>query len=349
MALPSSGTLKLSQIQGEFGGSNPIKLSEYYGADAGVPSSGTIKVSDFYGKSSFTAFGYRDFTNVGWQSMNVPVGVSSVCIVCIGGGGGGGAALWGGGGGGGGGLTYVNDVPVTAGEKIEVYVANGGDNTGRGDGTDGQGTQARLPGRGNKIICWANGGKGGSGQNLGEYGKNVGGAGGGRWNYENDFGASKISSVDGYWGGAGYDDYAGGGGGAAGYSTTGPGRAGWGGSKHPDEANDGNAGKSGGGGGGHWIRDNANTPGSGRNGFSGGGVGLKQGTSGAGGESVPYGGGPGYGGSGGANGSTNAGGNYGGGGGATSEDYDSNRRGCVGGQGACRIIWGTGKSFPNNF
>ena len=346
MALPSSGTLKLSDIQGEFGGSNPIKLSEYYGADAGVPNSGTIKVSDFYGKSSFTAFGYRDFINVGWQSMNAPAGVSSICIVCIGGGGGGGAALWGGGGGGGGALTYVNDVPVTPGEKIEVYVANGGNNLGRGDGTDGQGTQARLPGRGNKIICWANGGRAGAGQNVGEYGKCLGGNGGGQWNYVNDFGASLIVTVNGYWGGSGYNDWAGGGGGAAGYSNTGPYNAGWGGSEHPDEKSGGLAGKSGGGGGGNPLRDDLNTPGTGRNGRSGGGVGLKKGSNGAGGETTN---GSGNGGSGGGNGSSTAGGKYGGGGGATSEDMDPDRRACVGGSGACRIIWGTGKSFPNNF
>ena len=50
-ALPSTGPLSMSQIQGEFGGSNPISLSEYYGAAAGVPGSGTISISDFRGKS----------------------------------------------------------------------------------------------------------------------------------------------------------------------------------------------------------------------------------------------------------------------------------------------------------
>jgi len=53
MTLPSSGPLSLSDIQGEFGGSNPISLSEYYaggglvpsgtsGTYGAVPSSGTI-------------------------------------------------------------------------------------------------------------------------------------------------------------------------------------------------------------------------------------------------------------------------------------------------------------------
>jgi hypothetical protein len=50
MTLPSSGRISSSQIQNEFGGSNPISISQYYGLDSGVPSSGPIKFSDFYGK-----------------------------------------------------------------------------------------------------------------------------------------------------------------------------------------------------------------------------------------------------------------------------------------------------------
>jgi hypothetical protein len=56
MALPASGPLSLSQIQGEFGGSNPISLSEYYRGgglvtnnNTSVPTSGTIRISNFYG------------------------------------------------------------------------------------------------------------------------------------------------------------------------------------------------------------------------------------------------------------------------------------------------------------
>ena len=52
MAIPGSGPVSLDDIQTEFGGTNPISLSEYYGADTGVPASGTISVSDFYGTSS---------------------------------------------------------------------------------------------------------------------------------------------------------------------------------------------------------------------------------------------------------------------------------------------------------
>jgi hypothetical protein len=60
MALPASGPLSLADIQGEFGGSNPISLSEYYaggglvppgttGTYGAVPTSGTISIQNFYG------------------------------------------------------------------------------------------------------------------------------------------------------------------------------------------------------------------------------------------------------------------------------------------------------------
>lgn len=52
MALQTSGAISLDDIQTEFGGSNPISLSEYYGAAAGIPASGTISLSDFYGASA---------------------------------------------------------------------------------------------------------------------------------------------------------------------------------------------------------------------------------------------------------------------------------------------------------
>lgn len=62
MPLPSSGPLSLNDIQTEFGGTNPISLSEYYAGGANVPagttgtygavpSSGTISIRNFYGTS----------------------------------------------------------------------------------------------------------------------------------------------------------------------------------------------------------------------------------------------------------------------------------------------------------
>ena len=63
MALQSSGAISLSQIQSEWGGSNPISLSEYYLGSlptgrtnyGSIPSSGEIQMSDFYGTNSAVA------------------------------------------------------------------------------------------------------------------------------------------------------------------------------------------------------------------------------------------------------------------------------------------------------
>jgi len=63
MALQASGAIKLSEIQSEFGGANPISMSEYYSGGSfvpagtsGVPSSGAISVGAFYGASNQYSF-----------------------------------------------------------------------------------------------------------------------------------------------------------------------------------------------------------------------------------------------------------------------------------------------------
>jgi hypothetical protein len=63
MALQPSGLITLSDIQDEFGGANPIGLSEYYRGGAyttsnntSVPTSGAISLSDFYGATSQFSF-----------------------------------------------------------------------------------------------------------------------------------------------------------------------------------------------------------------------------------------------------------------------------------------------------
>ena len=63
MAIPSSGSLALSAIQTEFGGSNPISMSEYYaggsnvpsgttGNNGNVPTSGALDFNDFRGSTN---------------------------------------------------------------------------------------------------------------------------------------------------------------------------------------------------------------------------------------------------------------------------------------------------------
>jgi hypothetical protein len=60
MAITSSGEIKYSDIQTEFGGSNPIAISEYYYNASGYitnsafPASGEYKLSRFYGAANVT-------------------------------------------------------------------------------------------------------------------------------------------------------------------------------------------------------------------------------------------------------------------------------------------------------
>lgn len=75
MAIPSSGPLTLADIQTEFGGSNPISLSEYYaggglvpagtsGTYGAVPSSGQISIQNFYGTQNQFGGGNQSVTDL---------------------------------------------------------------------------------------------------------------------------------------------------------------------------------------------------------------------------------------------------------------------------------------------
>lgn len=90
MALQTSGKICLSEIQSTFGGSNPICLSEYYGASSGVPTSGKICLSDFYGASAgvnlsltiasnTTNYNMRTaFVNAGWDGTTPLTGTVTI-------------------------------------------------------------------------------------------------------------------------------------------------------------------------------------------------------------------------------------------------------------------------------
>lgn len=52
MVLPTTGPLSFTAIVGEFGGTVPHSMSEYYNKATGIPASGTISFSDFRGKSN---------------------------------------------------------------------------------------------------------------------------------------------------------------------------------------------------------------------------------------------------------------------------------------------------------
>ena len=75
-ALAASGALSLGtsagtdrSISAEFGGTTPHALSEYYGADTGVPSSGAIDFSDFHGTSSVD-YSVPPITNCLWTHFD---------------------------------------------------------------------------------------------------------------------------------------------------------------------------------------------------------------------------------------------------------------------------------------
>lgn len=65
MALPTSGPLSMSQIRTEFGGSNPVSLSQYYRGGALVPSSvANIQPTSADTTNVITESGNRFFYNL---------------------------------------------------------------------------------------------------------------------------------------------------------------------------------------------------------------------------------------------------------------------------------------------
>ncbi len=258
--------------------------------------------------------GEADFLTPGTYTWNVPPGVTNVSAVVVGAGGGGNGGIGtAGGGGGGGGLCYDATLTVTPGSQMVVDVGARGVNGGGGGQSDFGGATVY-------------GGSGASGV--------TGGAGGGAiasgaWIcYGGGNGGTTNSST-----------YGAGGGGAAGYG-------GWAGSGGSGSSTScppgGSSGGPGSGGGGGGSGSGASTPGVG---FAGGGVGLNgTGAAGAGG-SANCGSGGAAGGNGGLGTSF-----YGGGGPGRADVYILGRpyHMTYGVNGAVRIIWGPGRSYPSN-
>lgn len=375
MPIANSGAVSFTDIQTEFGGSNPIAIDEYYagganvpagtsGTNGAVPSSGQIGVNSFVGTTK-TVAGQQAYTAAGDYTWVAPAGVTSVSVVAIGGGGGGGGMDYYGGGGGG--LGYKNNYTVTPGVGYAVKVGYGGPGNLNGFGNVGEdsyfvsGSVVKgVAGTGTSNAC--------AGGFVGD--------GGGRG--ARPAGANPSNA----YGGGGAGGYAGG----SGPGCIGTGGRGGGGGAYGSGAA-GNSGGAAGGGGYFACAPFGQTgevhefPGAG----GGGGVGiLGQGSVGAGGGPGGVGGGGtscvdgsygGSGGSGGANGGRGsgynstvtggAGGAYGGGGGMGGGYkvggiiccygpvfyYPNTQRrntGGTGGVGAVRIIWpGTARSFPS--
>ena len=94
MTLQTSGAISLSQVQTEFGGANPISMSEYYagganvpgstsGVNGAVPTSGAISMSKFFGTSD-VAFSPSGGASVGAAVALSDIGslYASVTITC---------------------------------------------------------------------------------------------------------------------------------------------------------------------------------------------------------------------------------------------------------------------------
>lgn len=89
MALQANGTISLTQVATEFGGTAPHQMSEYYGVDTGVPTVGSaIGLGNFYNKASrFVATIttsvkelnlYTWLTSIGWdQNRKVELTINS--------------------------------------------------------------------------------------------------------------------------------------------------------------------------------------------------------------------------------------------------------------------------------
>jgi hypothetical protein len=154
MAIPLTGPISLTDIQTEFGGTNPVSLSEYYKGGAyvlttdyapNVPTSGVISLSDFYGarRTTLTTVTY---STPGDNIFIAPATiVGNLVVTMTGAGGGGGGPDSQPGYPGYGGLTVTNaQIPISEGDIVNAYVGGGGGAGGSGGGGGGGG---------GKIIC----------------------------------------------------------------------------------------------------------------------------------------------------------------------------------------------------
>ena len=159
MALQTSGLITLQDLQDEFGGSDPIKMSQFYrggtlvpdfSLNNSVPTSGNIKLSDFYGASKGIEVSYT----------------------LIGAGGGGGYGVDNGAGTGSSGAgsktTLVKDSVTLVDAPGGAGGVNGRDN---GTGTGGNGADS--------TFSTSTGGAGGGANAAGGAGSQGGGGGGG--------------------------------------------------------------------------------------------------------------------------------------------------------------------------
>jgi len=258
MTLPAVGSaISISQIQTEYGGSNPASLSEYYGK-GNAPASGAITMSEDFGGtqaetvisssaqqitvSSYISSGevlrinsgvyiWSDSTSTAGMIINIPCTIINDGYIIGKGGAGNGNN--------GGPAISVTSSGVTIVNNSGAFIAGGGGGGGRGRNGTGGGGAGGGPGHGP-------GGAGGSIDNSGSNGSGTGFGYGG--------GAGGGGSATTFAGGQG----AGGGGrilpgsGGSGGSNSGPGGAGGSGGSSGSNAPNVGGDMGGGGGGGGW-------------------------------------------------------------------------------------------------
>ena len=186
MALPAVGSaISLSEIQTEYGGSNPISLSEYY-SKGNAPGSGAITMSADFGGTSNAPPDPQTFTGAGTTNITIADNVRAVGVQVVGAGGGGASAggmfFFAGGGGGAGGniIAYFN---VSGGETFSAVRGSGGSGGMNSGQQGGQGSQPGSAGAsssakvGSTTVATGNGGGGGNIKSG-----NAGGSGGGTSN-----------------------------------------------------------------------------------------------------------------------------------------------------------------------
>jgi hypothetical protein len=171
MTLPASGPISFSQLQTEFGGTNPIGLDEYYsggvnipasGTGIGIPASGALSMNMFYGKTDIVPGNSGILTSGSSYTLPLSAGPSINVFVISGGGGGGGGSnrrtnagyQSGGGGGGGGTAPYVLNIPVTPGQAVTFSIGGGGGGGALRDGIYSSGSNGS---RGGSTIFYVNG------------------------------------------------------------------------------------------------------------------------------------------------------------------------------------------------
>ena len=239
MAIQASGAIKLSEIQTEFTGSNPISMSEYYRGllvtanNTNVPASGVITLSNFY--NSVRQFAFTISSNLttpqnlrtlaiaaGWDGVAPVVATNSAIIssnttgspaLTVDGSFPAGVTLLNTGtivGMGGAGNGGVGGIALTA--SVAISINNSGTVAGGGGG-GGYGTPG---GTGGNLGGYGGGGGGRSGLT-----NSSGGAGQGGVVFPGSAGGSGTFSAVGAAGGAGYPPYGGRGGVGGDWGSTG--------------------------------------------------------------------------------------------------------------------------------